>query len=77
MVEINTKNMSRKKQTFPHLQFLPLLKELGIPVLVNSDCHFPGLVNDGRKEAFILLKEAGFRTTRELVNGQWEDVPLS
>ncbi|MCC8094893.1 MAG: histidinol-phosphatase [Tannerellaceae bacterium] len=77
MVEINTKNMSRKKQTFPHLQFLPLLKELGIPVLVNSDCHFPDLVNDGRKEAFILLKEAGFRTTRELVNGQWEDVPLS
>ncbi|MCD7976597.1 MAG: histidinol-phosphatase [Tannerellaceae bacterium] len=70
MVEINTKNMARKKETFPHLQFLPLLNEMKIPVIVNSDCHFPDLVNDGREEAFMLLKEAGFRSTRELVNGE-------
>ncbi|MDH6304159.1 HisJ family histidinol phosphate phosphatase [Parabacteroides sp. PF5-5] len=77
MVEINTKNMSRKGETFPHVNYLSLLKERNIPVLVNSDCHFPDLVNDGRSEAFQLLKETGFRTTRELINGKWNDVPFS
>lgn len=76
MVEINTKNYTRKKETFPHLQFLPLLKEMHIPVMVNSDCHFPDLVNDGRPEVLQLLKDAGFETTRELVNGQWDDVAI-
>lgn len=74
MVEINTKNMRRKQETYPNSRFLPLLKEMNIPVLVNSDCHFPDLVNDGREETFKLLKEAGYKTTRELVNGNWEDV---
>ncbi len=76
MVEINTKNLKRKGQTFPHKNFIPLLKKMNIPVMVNSDCHFPDLVNDGRPEALDLLKEAGFRTTRELINGKWEDIPF-
>ncbi|MCD8043976.1 MAG: histidinol-phosphatase [Tannerellaceae bacterium] len=75
MVEINTKNMKRKNETYPNSRFIPLLKEMNIPVMVNSDCHFPDLVNDGRKEAFELLKAAGYKTTRELINGKWEDVP--
>lgn len=76
MVEINTKNMIRKQQSFPHVRFYSLLREMNIPVLVNSDCHFPDLVNDGREEAFKLLREAGFRSTRELINGQWQDVGM-
>ena len=52
------------------------IHQLGIPVMVNSDCHYPDLVNDGRTQAFQLLKEAGFTTTRELVNGHWEDLPI-
>lgn len=77
MVEINTKNLMKKQQTYPHRDYLELLKERNIPVMVNSDCHYPDLVNDGRKEAFDLLKAAGFESTRELVNGRWEDVPLN
>jgi len=76
MVEINTKNMTRKQETYPNSRFIPLLKEMKIPVLVNSDCHFPDLVNDGRKEAFELLQAAGYQTTRELVNGKWKDVSI-
>ena len=48
---------------------------MNIPVMVNSDCHYPDLVNDGREEAFKLLKEIGFTTTRELVKGTWQDIP--
>lgn len=77
MVEINTKNQTRKDQLFPNKQFLTALKQLDIPVLVNSDCHFPDLVNDGRPEAIAFLKEAGFTHTRELIDGKWENVSIN
>lgn len=76
MVEINTKNLVKKGETYPHKRYLSLLRERNIPVLVNSDSHYPDLVNDGRQEAFELLRAAGFRTTRELMNGKWHDMPL-
>lgn len=76
MVEVNTKNLIKKKQVFPRREYLGLLKDMNIPVMVNSDCHYPDLVNDGRAEAFEFLKEAGFKTTRELVKGKWQDVAI-
>jgi histidinol-phosphatase (PHP family) len=76
MVEINTKILTSKNKTFPHLDYLPLLLERNIPVMVNSDCHTPDLVNDGRPEALSLLKEIGFRSTRELVAGKWNNIAL-
>lgn len=76
MMEINCKNWMKKQQTFPHKNYMKMICELQIPVMVNSDCHYPNLVNDGRKETFQLLKEAGFKTTRELVKGEWQDVAL-
>ena len=76
MVEINTKNLIKKQQIFPRKEYLGLLKDMNIPVMVNSDCHYPDLVNDGRTEAFEILKEIGFRTTRELLKGNWQDVAI-
>lgn len=76
MIEINTKNLTKKGQTFPHMQYLSHIRTMNIPVMVNSDCHYPDLVNDGRTEAFTLLKEVGFKSTRELIKGTWEDVAI-
>ena len=76
MVEVNTKNLIKKQQIFPRKEYLGLLKNMNIPVMVNSDCHYPDLVNDGRSEAFEILKEIGFRTTRELIKGNWQDVAI-
>jgi histidinol-phosphatase (PHP family) len=76
IVEINTKNFVRKRHTFPHIENFPALYQRRIPVMVNSDCHFPDLVNDGREETLALLKAVGFKTTRELVKGQWQDVAI-
>ena len=76
MVEVNTKNLIKKQQIFPRKEYLGLLKDMNIPVMVNSDCHYPDLVNDGRTEAFEILKEIGFRTTRELIKGYWQDVAI-
>ena len=76
MVEINTKNWSQKQELYPHRQWLKRIAELHIPVMVNSDCHYPHLVNDGREETFELLKTCGFQTTRALVGGRWEDMGI-
>lgn len=76
MVEVNTKNLTKKQEIYPHADYLYRLHELDIPVMVNSDCHYPDLVNDGRAEAFELLKKAGFRSTRELISGKWQDVAI-
>lgn len=76
ILEINTKNWVKRHETYPHVQHLKTIRKLDIPIMVNSDCHYPILVNDGRKEILELLKEHGFKSTRELVNGQWMDLPL-
>lgn len=76
MIEINCKNLTKKQQIFPHEKYMKLICQLQIPVMVNSDCHYPNLVNDGREGTFQILKEAGFKTTRELIKGEWQDVAL-
>lgn len=76
IIEINCKNKTRKGQTFPHVDFYGELQKRNIPVMVNSDCHFPDLVNDGREETIALLKNAGFRTVRELADGKWNDFEI-
>ena len=74
IVEINCKNMTRKGQTYPHIASYQELKKREIPIIVSSDCHEPHLINNGRPEAIALLKEAGYKATRELVNGTWKEV---
>lgn len=76
IVEINTKNYLRKKQTFPHMDLFKTLYKHSIPVMVNTDSHFPDLINAGRAETLQLLKATGFQTTRELVAGKWEDIEI-
>ena len=76
IVEINTKNYIRNHQLFPHIETLQSLHKHRIPVMVNSDCHSPDLVNDGREKTLALLKATGFRTTRELINGAWQDIAI-
>lgn len=44
--------------------------------MVNSDSHYPDLVNDGRNDVLKLLSEIGFRKTRELVGGEWKDLDI-
>jgi len=76
IVEVNTKSKMRNGQTFPHINSYKELKKRNIPIMVNSDCHIPNLVNDGREATIALLKDAGYRTIRELVKGNWQEVGI-
>lgn len=77
VVEVNTKHFNRSRQTYPQIKHLRLLYDLHIPVMVNSDCHSPHLIDDGRQAVLEMLKRVGFQCTRELVQHQWQDVPIS
>ena len=71
MVEINTKQFERFGVFFPHKKYFALLRELNIPVLVNSDAHEPSLINSGRDAALKELRAAGVRSVVELDKAVW------
>ena len=71
MIEINTKSYIELGITYPDVQFFPIIKELEIPVMVNSDCHYPDKVIDGYEEIYKKLKEAGITETVDLTEEGW------
>ncbi len=50
-IEINTKSLAQHNRLFPNPKYYPLLKRYEIPVVFNSDAHYPNLINAGRQEA--------------------------
>jgi histidinol-phosphatase (PHP family) len=76
MMEINTKNWTKKGHLYPRIDELAQIKQLGIPVMVNSDAHYVEYINNGLIEVLDLLKQVGFKSTRELIQGVWQDVSL-
>lgn len=53
--EINTKGRDSIGRFFPDERYWPELLRRGIPLVVNSDAHFPSKLNSGRDEALRLL----------------------
>ena len=77
MIEINTKSFTELGITYPDVQFFPVIKELEIPVMVNSDCHYPDKITDGFDAVYELLKQAGFQSEMELAGKEWVESPLN
>lgn len=76
IVEVNSKAFLELGTFYPNERYLPLFKELGIRMQVNSDAHYPERINNGRSEGLAALKKAGFDSVVEWHGGQWEDVPI-
>ena len=55
IAEINTKAWDANQRLFPSPQWLQMLRQRHIPVVVNSDAHFPQLINAGRQKGLSLL----------------------
>lgn len=55
IVEINTKSYADKKRFFPAFRWWDKIRNASLPVVVNSDAHYPDKVNAGREEALKLL----------------------
>ena len=54
-IEINTKAWLQNNRLYPNLKYFGMLKRFNAPVIVNSDTHYPTLLNCGRMEAIKLL----------------------
>ena len=52
IAEINTKSLKQHGRFFPGKRYFHILKKYGIPVIINSDAHYPALINAGREEGF-------------------------
>lgn len=76
IVEVNSKAFIELGTFYPNERYLPLFKELGIRMQVNSDAHYPERINNGRSEGLAALKKAGFDSVVEWHGGRWEDVSI-
>lgn len=56
VIEVNTKAWLQRNRFYPNVKYFELLRRFNAPVVVNSDAHYPTLLNNGRFEALKLLK---------------------
>lgn len=54
-VEINTKALADHHRFFPVVKYWRRLIDSGVTIVVNSDAHYPELINAGRNEALEIL----------------------
>lgn len=78
IVEVNTGGISRGYTTevYPSLWILKIMREMGIPVVLNSDAHNPDWIDAYYEKAEKMIKEAGYTKQRVLLDGVWQDVKL-
>ncbi|NDW11554.1 histidinol-phosphatase HisJ family protein [Bacteroides sp. 214] len=76
MLEVNTKAYFQRGVFFPNERYFSQIKQLGIPVVVNSDAHLPKNINDARPEALAALLKAGYTEVMELHGGEWKSVKI-
>ena len=62
-VEINTKALAEHSRLFPSPSVWPILLKAGVPIVVNSDAHYPALINASRPEALAMLEKAAAETS--------------
>ncbi len=55
IAEVNTKALPEYDRLFPSKPILQQLINLNIPIVVNSDAHYPDKVDYGRKEALEII----------------------
>ncbi len=76
IVEINTKALFRSDMLFPGQEYFKWLKEMDIPVTINSDAHQPDLLLVGFEEVTAMLKNAGIKYLHEFIGGKWKGVRM-
>ena len=77
LLEINTKSLIEHRITYPNQAFYSIVNELEIPVVVNSDCHYPTNITAGFQQTYEALQNAGFKTLQQLINGKWQAVEFN
>lgn len=77
IVEINTKSFESLGFFYPHQSFFAILKQLNLPITINSDAHSIDRFHSGISQAAQQLLDHGITETVELVNGTWKYCQLT
>ena len=73
LVEVNTKALEQHNRIFPAVEWLPLVRKLGLKLVVNSDCHDVDKIESGRYETLQILRDNGINHVWELHHGRWAE----
>lgn len=78
IVEINTGGISRgyTAEPYPSEWIIKLMREMDIPVVLNSDAHHPDWIDCYYTESVKILRSSGYSHQRVLISNTWQDVPL-
>jgi histidinol-phosphatase (PHP family) len=77
IVELNTRgNYKRGLDLYPSGWIIKRMKQLQIPICINSDSHRPEEITSSFPLAFQTAKEAGYEEVRVLLEGKWQDIGL-
>jgi histidinol-phosphatase (PHP family) len=78
VLEINTGGVTRNTSGayYPSPWILEQAWAMDIPVMINADAHDPAHVDGMFAEAAEILRDAGYRSQRQLTAAGWIDQPL-
>jgi len=74
IVEINTRGIYKKRSdtTYPGPAILKQIKQMGIPVMINSDAHHPHELDGEFAEAASIARQAGITEVVGFESHQWK-----
>jgi histidinol-phosphatase (PHP family) len=77
--EINTGAITRGYRTVPYPAeiFLRAIREFGGAITFSSDSHSADAIGAYFDQAVALAQHCGFQTSRCLLGGRWQEIPLS
>lgn len=77
-IELNTKGYGHQiQQPYPSEWICALARDLGVPIVVNSDGHRPDQVVSYYDEAAALLRRVGYREILRFDGQRWSPTPLA
>lgn len=74
IIEVNTKAYERLGVTYVSEANYNKIKDYDLKIVVNSDSHYPNLINLGRTETLAKLKNCGIDKVMQLHDGKWIEV---
>ncbi len=74
IIEVNTRGIYKKgmSEPYPGRWALEKIREMDIPVMLNSDAHHPSEITASYAEALSIMKAAGIRKVMVIKNNQFE-----
>lgn len=79
IVEVNTRGIYKKRSDdfYPSTWVLPIMNQMGVPVVISSDSHKSEELSLCFKEAEEELKSAGYKSTICYDSGRWIEMPFN